>query len=189
MDIKELKAKAYELAGVSNTQQLKARYQTINKLNLRLKSSWQDVVDFLRTHPVANQIPPQTIHELKVAVYTLAQVSTTQELKTRYKALRTLNFSFRSSWTTALEFLNANQQDFQTWLANPPEDYKALFAEIDSASNDFRVKLEQAKILGKDARKMAESLEQLAQEAQEDVENLRGEAEIAYQVAQQAELN
>ncbi|MBD2114362.1 hypothetical protein [Leptolyngbya subtilissima] len=189
MGINDLKARAYELAGVTTTRQLKAKYAAIAQLNLRLKASWQEASAVLQTNPVSDSTPAKTIAELRAEVYTLAQVSTTQQLKTKYEHLRALNFSFKTSWEKALTLLSANQQDFRAWLANPPEEYKALFAEIETVSDSFNSKLEKVKQLGQEARAMAISLEQLAEESQEEAEQLRQEAETAHQIAQQANLN
>jgi len=189
MGINDLKAKAYELAGVTTTQQLKAKYGAIASLNLRLKASWQEAIAFLETNPVGDRATPKTIAELKAKVYALAQVSTPQQLKAKYESLRALNFSFKASWEKAFNLLEANQKDFQSWLDNPPEEYKALFAEIETTSEEFSTKLKRAKQLGEEAQNMATSLEQLAQEAQNEAEQMRQEAEIAYRVAQQANLN
>ncbi|WP_017297785.1 hypothetical protein [Nodosilinea nodulosa] len=189
MGINDLKARAYELAGVTNTRRLKAKYAAIAQLNLRLKASWQEAIAVLETNLPSDNTPAKAIANLKAEVYTLAQVATTQQLKTKYEPLRALNFSFKTSWEKALTLLTTNQQDFQAWLVNPPEQYKALFAEIEAVSDSFNSKLERAKQLGQEARAMAISLEQLAEEAQEDTGQLRQEAEIAYQIAQQANLN
>lgn len=189
MGINDLKARAYELAGVTTTQQLKAKYKAIAPLNLRLKACWQEAIALLKTNPVGDRVNPKTITELKAEVYALAQVSTPQQLKAKYELLRAINFSSKTSWEKALNLLAANQPDFQAWLANPPEEYKALFAEIETTSEEFSTKLERAKQLGEEAQNMASSLEQLAQEAQNEAEQMRQEAEIAYRVAQQAKLN
>lgn len=189
MEINRLKARAYELAGVANTQQLKAKYKAIAALNLRLKASWQEAIAFLETKPVGDRATSKTTTEIKAEVYALARVSTPQQLKAQYEPLRALNFSFKTSWEKALDLLAVNQQDFQAWLANPPEEYKALFAEIETTSEEFNTRLERANRLGKEAQNMATSLEQLAQEAQNEAEQMRQEAEIAYRVTQQAKLN
>ncbi|PSR18202.1 hypothetical protein C8255_08575 [filamentous cyanobacterium CCP3] len=189
MGINDLKARAYELAGVITTQQLKAKYAAIAPLNLCLKASWQEAIAFLETKPVSDQTTTKTIGELKTEVYILAQASTPQQLKAKDELLRALNFSFKASWEKALNVLKANQQDFQAWLANPPEQYKALFAEVETTSKEFSTKLKRAKQLGEEAQKMATSLDHLAQEAHNEAEQMRQEAEIAYRVAQQAKLN
>ncbi|MFQ4140373.1 hypothetical protein PGN35_029070 [Nodosilinea sp. PGN35] len=189
MGINDLKARAYALAGVTTTQQLKTKYVAIAQLNLRLKASWQKAIAFLETKPVSDRVNPKTLSKLKAEVYAIAQVSTTQQLKAKYASLNALNFSFRTSWERALKLLASDPQDFQSWLANPPEEYKDLFAEIETTSQEFSTKLERAKRLGEEAQKMATSLEQLAQEAQDESEQMWQEAELAYRVAQQAKLN
>lgn len=189
MGINELKAKAYELAGVTTTQQLKAKYTAIAQLNLRLKASWKEAIAFLETKPVSDGATAKTITALKAEVYALAQVSTPQQLKAKHESLKALNFSFKTSWEKALILLTANQQDFQAWLANPPEEYKALFAEIETTSEEFSIRLDRASQLGKEAQNMAATLQQLAQEAENEAEQMRQEAETAYRITQQAKLN
>ncbi|WOD41155.1 hypothetical protein [Nodosilinea sp. E11] len=189
MRINDLKAKAYELGGVTTTQQLKAKYGAIAQLNLSLKTSWQNAIAFLETRPVGDPAPAKTIPELKAEVYALAQVSTLKQLRAKHESLKALNFSFKTSWETALTLLTAKPQDFQAWLDSPPEEYKALFAEIESVAEEFSTKLEKAKQLGQAAYEMATSIEQLGQDAQTESNQLRREAEAAYQVAQQAQLN
>lgn len=189
MGINDLKARAYKLAGVTTTQQLKAKYAAIAQLNLRLKASWQEAIAFLETKPVSDRVSPKTLGELKAEAYAIAQVSTPQQLKAKYTSLKALNFSFKTSWVKALSLLESNQKDFQSWLANPPEEYQALFAEIETTSKEFSTKLERAKQLGEDAQKMATSLEQIAQESQDESEQMWQEAKLAYRIAQQAKLN
>jgi len=187
MGINDLKARAYELAGVSDTQKLKAKYKPIGELNLRLKSSWQQAVALLE----AGLQPTwaKSITDLKSEVYVLAQVAQTGELKAKYSSLSSLNFSFKSSWETALNLLQADRPDFQNWLKNPPEEYRDLFKDIESVSAEFSDKVKTAKHLGEDALDMAKSLEQLAEEAQAEAEELRQEAETSARVAQRANLN
>lgn len=189
MGINALKARAYELAGVSSTQQLKARYQAIGNLDLRLKSSWQQAVTLLESKPAADLTSAKSMTALKTQVYALAEVSTTRELKRKYPALGVLHFSYRSSWQTALTLLQTYQPTFQAWLENPPEEYKALFAEIDSVSAAFDTTLEQAQRLGQNALQRVKDLEQLTQHAQVEAEDLKQEAEAAARIAQRADLN
>lgn len=187
MGINDLRAKAYKLAGVSNTQQLKAKYQPIRELNLRHTSSWQQAIALLEAD--LQPTPAKSIGDLRAEVYALAQVTQTKALKTKYPSLSALNFSFKSSWETALTLLQADQPNFQNWLENPPEEYKELFKNIESVSAEFGDKLEKAKHLGQDALAMAENLEQLAEAAQTEAEDLRKEADIAARAARQANLN
>jgi len=185
--IHQLKAKVYALAGVRNTQQLEANYRAIGDLDLRLKSSWQQAIALLEANPTAT--PVKSIHDLKSEVYALAQVSSTKALKRKYNLLRALNFSYKASWETALTLLRGDQSDFQAWLDNPPEEYKALFADIEAVTADFGAQLVKAKHLGKDALEMAESLEDLAQDAQAEADSLRRDAQAAAHIARQANLN
>jgi uncharacterized phage infection (PIP) family protein YhgE len=48
MKLQELKAKVYELAGVNNTKQLKAKIKDIKTLDMRLKASWQKTIAILQ---------------------------------------------------------------------------------------------------------------------------------------------
>jgi hypothetical protein len=189
MKIQVLKAHAYELAGVTNTQELKANYDRIRRLNLRRKAAWQEAVEFLKTQPIPNHAGAKTIHELKAAVYKLAQVSGTKQLKANYASLGQLNFSFKSAWETALDLLQDNLSDFEAWRESPPEEYRELFADIESTSHALGESIGKAKALGKDAKEMAASLEKLGQEAKAEAEHLREDADTHLRVARQAEFN
>ncbi|MEH1812602.1 MAG: hypothetical protein V7L09_09055 [Nostoc sp.] len=48
MKLQELKAKVYELAGVNNTKQLKAKIQEIKAFDMRLKTSWEKTIAILQ---------------------------------------------------------------------------------------------------------------------------------------------
>jgi hypothetical protein len=146
-------------------------------------------VAFLQTEPVAKPVSSQSITDLKAEVYTLAQVATVQQLKAKYKSLQSLNFRFKIAWETARHFLKTAPNDFQAWLANPPEEHQSLFAEIDALTKQLDSTLETAKQLGQDAHKIAESLEQTADAAYADTQELRQTIELAEQVASWANLN
>lgn len=53
MKLQELKAKVYELAGVNNTKQLKAKIQEIKTLDMRLKISWEKLLLFFKNRKVS----------------------------------------------------------------------------------------------------------------------------------------
>ncbi|MBD0336763.1 MAG: hypothetical protein ICV62_14840 [Cyanobacteria bacterium Co-bin13] len=188
MEFSALKTEVYQLAGVSSTRQLKARYQPLASLNLRLKASWEKALDFFQANPVAQPAQIKTLSQLKSEVYALAQVSTPQQLKAKVEATRALNFSQKASWEKALALLQADQS-FQGWLSHPPEEYKDLFAEIESATTDLNKSLNKAQRLGQEAREMALSLEEQTAEVQKEAARLRQDREAARRLAQQAELN
>ncbi|MBD0268527.1 MAG: hypothetical protein ICV77_09565 [Cyanobacteria bacterium Co-bin8] len=189
MELPALKTEVYQLAGVNNTRQLKARYQPLAALNLRLKSSWAEALEFLRANPETRSARPKTLSELKAEVYALAQVTTPRQLKAKVAATKTLNFSQKASWEKALALLQPSPTTFQDWLNQPSEEYKDLFAEIDSATTDLSKAIDKAQQLGQEAQEMAVELEKQTVEAQEEAALLRQEIEAARRIAQQAELN
>jgi hypothetical protein len=54
MKLQELKAKVYQLAGVSTTQQLKAQHSAIQSLDLRRKADWEKALIILQPQPPAS---------------------------------------------------------------------------------------------------------------------------------------
>jgi hypothetical protein len=127
--------------------------------------------------------------ELKAKVYGLAEVKTTRQLKAKYEEIRALDMRRKASWETALTFLQQQQGELQDWIENPPEEYKELFAEIERVSEDYREKLIAAKRLDKEVITMADSLDELAAECQDEADNLKRELIVAKQVAKRANLN
>lgn len=129
------------------------------------------------------------LFELKVKVFELAKVTTTKQLKQRYSELRSLDFRKKHSWETALGLLQNRKSEFETWLENPPEEYRELFAETDEAFDRFDRKLKAAENLSQEALSMADHLEELAQEYQEDAIELERRLKHSRKIAKQAERN
>lgn len=50
MKFEQLKMKVYELANVSTTHQLKAKYEEINALDMRRKVSWEKALTLVQKH-------------------------------------------------------------------------------------------------------------------------------------------
>lgn len=128
------------------------------------------------------------LQKLKTTVYKLAQVKTIRQLRTKYEALKSLDMRRRSSWEQALALVQQHQQEFTSWLENPPDEYKELFAEIDliSTEHNNHVALQQKH---QAIISIAEDLEALADEMQDEGDRLKQEVELARRIAQQADLN
>lgn len=128
------------------------------------------------------------LQKLKTAVYKLAQVKTIRQLRTKYEALKSLDMRRRSSWEQALALVQQHQQEFTSWVENPPDEYKELFAEIDLIStehnNHLALQQKHQAIIS-----IAEDLEALADEMQDEGDRLKQEVELARRIAQQADLN
>lgn len=127
--------------------------------------------------------------ELKAQVYKLAEVSTTQQLKAKYEAIKVLDMRRTASWYQAFTILQAQKNEFQRWLANPPNEYRELFAEIDLASQECDQKLIEAKQLAAEVITIAGNLEELAKEHQGEADTLKRELKAAQRIAKRAELN
>lgn len=129
------------------------------------------------------------LHELKTQVFELAEVETTQQLKAKCAALRSLDMRYTASWEKALTVLKPSDSEFQAWLENPPEEYREVFAEIDTTAKQFDQVLTQARQLGQDINAIAESLEESVADLEAEAEQLQQEIEVGRRVAKQAERN
>ncbi|MBW4419032.1 MAG: hypothetical protein KME13_07350 [Myxacorys californica WJT36-NPBG1] len=129
------------------------------------------------------------LHELKTQVFELAEVETTQQLKAKCAALRSLDMRYTASWEKALTVLKPSDSEFQAWLDNPPEEYREVFAEIDTTAKQFDQVLTQARQLGQDINAIAESLEESVADLEAEAEQLQQEIEVGRRVAKQAERN
>ena len=146
--------------------------------------------------------------ELRKEVYRLAEVATTKQLKAKYADIKTLDMRYKASWIKALEQLkeqaktqtetknrdseklNAKENvDFESWLNNPPEEYKDLFAEAEAAFTTIDDKLAKGKKLTKTARAMAESLNEFADASLEESQQLAKAAQRSKNASAQADLN
>jgi len=111
---------------------------------------------------MARQQQGPALRDLKSTVYSLAGVSTTQDLKALVPSLARLDFRRRTSWLQARTCLEAGSNSFEQWLAQPPEDYQTLFAEIKEAMADFRAGIDQGFQL---SRELMETADELQREA------------------------
>lgn len=127
--------------------------------------------------------------ELKSKVYELAKVTTTQQLKAKYEEIKTLDMRRKDSWEKALTVIQNQQNEFETWLENPPEEYKDLFSEIQEASQKYDQKSTETKQIAKEVLMMANSLEALADECQDEAAQREEEVKVSRRVRKQAELN
>ena len=130
--------------------------------------------------------------ELKAKVYELSGVTTTKQLKARYKDLKTLDLRCKDAWAKALAFLQSQQpkqDEFNHWLNNPPEEYQKLFGEIEDISKRYDQKREEVTQLGEEVIASADDLEKLAKECQEEAIALKREVKVARRIRKQAQLN
>jgi hypothetical protein len=108
--------------------------------------------------------------ELKSYVYALAGVSTTKALKLAQPDFGRFDFRRKSSWLTAQARLIQSCPDTQTfaqWLDEPPEEYRELFAEINTTASAFEQGIQVLRNASHEFRTAAEELELQAREASE----------------------
>ncbi|WP_026733288.1 hypothetical protein [Fischerella sp. PCC 9605] len=129
------------------------------------------------------------LYELKSKVFKLAEVNTTKQLKTRYEEIRVLDLRYKVSWEKALIIIQSKKGELEDWLNNPPEEYRELFAEIETTLERFDKKLVKVKRLSKDINLIANDLDELAEECQDEAKNLEHEVELTHRISKQAELN
>lgn len=129
------------------------------------------------------------LDELKAKVYKLTGVSTTRQLKAKYEGIKALDMRRKISWEKTLTIVQTHQNEFEDWLENPPEDYKELFSEVEAVSEVYTKKLVEMKLLGREVVSIANNLEELAQECQDEAVYLKQEVKVARHTAKQAELN
>jgi predicted TIM-barrel fold metal-dependent hydrolase len=129
------------------------------------------------------------LDELRTKVYEVAQVSTTRQLKAKYEQIKALDMRRKASWEKALDVVQPPPDEFENWLANPPNEYEELFAEIETASEEYRQKLIETKKLGQEVAAMADDLDVLAAECQAEADVLKQEVQATRRVKRRAELN
>ncbi|PSB37197.1 hypothetical protein [Aphanothece minutissima] len=132
---------------------------------------------------------PPTINELKREVLTLAGVSSTRELKRTNQDLRHLDFRRKASWRTALEVLQQAAAAYPDWEAQPPEEFRELFAAIDEASEAYGQSIEEGLRLSAQLQKAADDLESLSGELLEEADELRTVQAASRRQARQRRLN
>jgi adenylosuccinate synthase len=129
------------------------------------------------------------LQELKVKVYQLAGVSNTKQLKVKYQEIKTLDMRLKISWEKTLAILHKTQGEFDKWLENPPEEYKDIFSEITEVSQKYEQKSAQTKQLVQEVLSIANNLEELAEEGQDEANQIKQEIEITRRISKQARLN
>jgi predicted nucleic acid-binding Zn-ribbon protein len=129
------------------------------------------------------------LQELKAKVYELAELETTQQLKAKYQGIKTLDMRLKASWEKALVMIQQQKTEFQSWLENPPEEYKDLFTEITKVSQEYNQKSAAARRLLQEALATADSIEALANDCKEEANQISQDIQRAKWVVTQADLN
>lgn len=129
------------------------------------------------------------LQELKAKVYELAGVNNTKQLKAKNQDIKTLDMRLKTSWEKTLAILQKPQGEFEKWLENPPEEYKDIFSEITEVSQKYEQKSAQTKQLVQEVLSIANNLEELAEEGQEEANQIKQEIEITRRISKQARLN
>ncbi|MBE8967680.1 hypothetical protein IQ277_15895 [Nostocales cyanobacterium LEGE 12452] len=129
------------------------------------------------------------LQELKAKVYELAGVNNTKQLKVKIQEIKTLDMRLKISWEKTIAILQKPQSEFDEWLENPPEEYKNLFSEIIEVSQKYEQKSAQTKQLAREVLSIANNLEELAEESQDEANKIKQEIEITRRISKQARLN
>jgi hypothetical protein len=111
------------------------------------------------------------LSELKQQVYTLAQVSKTQDLKRKFTELRSLDMRKKESWTQMLQFLQSR---------TPSVDVDALQAEVAVAEERWQHEDETIAALSDRLHESVAELQDIKQDeqlSQVDNQSLIDEAE------------
>ena len=116
---------------------------------------------------MARQQKGPALRELKSRVFRLAGVCSTRALKGLAPPFKKLDFRCKSAWLQAEAALKASNGGFEQWLAQPPEEYRELFAEINMAVADFRTGIDQGLKLSHELMTMAGKLEEEALQQQD----------------------
>ncbi|MFN6468916.1 MAG: hypothetical protein RMY36_004460 [Nostoc sp. SerVER01] len=129
------------------------------------------------------------LQELKAKVYELAGVNNTKQLKAKIKDIKTLDMRLKASWQKTIAILQKPQSEFENWLENPPEEYKDIFSEITEVSQKYDRKSAQTKQLAQEVLSIANDLEELAEECQDEADQMKQEVKITRRISKQARLN
>ncbi|MEH2052463.1 hypothetical protein [Nostoc sp.] len=129
------------------------------------------------------------LQELKAKVYELAGVNNTKQLKAKIQEIKTLDMRLKISWEKTIAILQKPQSEFEEWLENPPEEYKNIFSEITEVSEKYEQKSVQTKQLAREVLSIANNLEELAEESQDEANKIKQEIEITRRISKQARLN
>ena len=129
-----------------------------------------------------------SLAELKREVLSLAKVSTTNDLKRAHGELRSLDFRLKASWSSALAMLREAKAS-RDWHANPPEEYRQLFEEIDAASASYARSIDKGLRLSEALERAADDMDALADELREEAGELRNVQMAATGQARARRLN
>ena len=129
------------------------------------------------------------LQELKAKVYELAGVNNTKQLKAKIQEIKTLDMRLKTSWKKTIAILQKPQSEFEDWLENPPEEYKDIFSEITQVSQKYEQKSIQTKQLAQEVFSIANNIEELAEESQDEANKIKQEIEIIKRISKQARLN
>jgi predicted nucleic acid-binding Zn-ribbon protein len=129
------------------------------------------------------------LQELKAKVYELAGVNNTKQLKAKNQEIKTLDMRLKISWEKTLAILQKPQGEFEKWLENPPEEYKDIFSEITEISQKYEQKSAYTKQLVQEVLSIANNIEELSGEFQDEANQIKQEIEITKRISKQARLN
>jgi hypothetical protein len=130
-----------------------------------------------------------TLADLKRQVLALAQVSSTKELKRTHVDLSHLDFRLKLSWRSALEVLQQSAAAYPDWQANPPEEFKELFAEIDQATEAYGQSIDEGLKLSGQLKQAADDLEALSGELLEEANELKTIQQASRRQSRARQLN
>lgn len=141
------------------------------------------------------------LSELRAEVYRVAEVTTTKQLKAKYANIKSLDMRYKASWQKALKLLQTpekagselqetkDKSAFESWLSNPPDEYKALFDKAESALTSIGNKLAKGAKVTQTAKAMAEGLSDFADASLEEAQKLAKAARLSQDTSKQADLN
>lgn len=115
--------------------------------------------------------PPSSspkLAELKLHVYALAGVSSTRAVKMSQPEFASFDFRRKASWLqvkTCLIQSTSVLQTFEQWLSDPPDEYRELFAEIDTAASACQQGIDTLRKASHELRAAADELEHQASAA------------------------
>ena len=122
------------------------------------------------------------LSELKKEVYQLAQVKTTKKLKILRSEFASLDFRRKASWQTALTALKGDES-FEEWRSNPSKKYKGILKEIDEASKEHEINLENTKKAFQNLKDSIQELDQLTNDTKEESSDLTQEKIVTIPVS------
>jgi len=141
--------------------------------------------------PIAKGEPRQvaSLKNLKTEVYELANVATTQQLKALRPEWRSLDLRRKANWQLIHTQLQELSGDFEAWLANPPEEYRELFAEIADVTTAYGNSIAEGKLLSAELQLAADELEELSSDCSSEASAIRQQEQAARKQAKARRLN